>query len=443
MPLTLDDIMDFMRRDKEERVSEREKDKQEIKEMISSGVKAEVTAAIQPIQERQLQVEHSQADMLSQFKVVLEEVKVIKEQFTELKAGSNSGFPVLAPSRQRPTQGQQEQVENTMRQHTGIAGSSRGTDEEDVKVREIISLARRTVGLHKIDKDDLKRMRLEHFGGAQTEEEEMMLAVMEYLKCELKMDSDTIKKMEIEKIFVPAREDPQCLYVTYKHETSVSMIYERTRCMRKGSRILNYIPRQFYDRFRTVSDFEYKLRKEDESIQTRVRMGFKDLELHKKFRGVAGKWERVALPEGLPPVNLSSSPSQAVSLSPAPGRPGQDDRRGEKRGRGSTGSQNGQSTHKSARSEEESEANEALEKESEIERMRKDRNEAWRESVEAAHLVGKATISPIKEGEGLRKNPDLGAVVSVTGTPFKQNPSLDYAESPILSKSSRKITGQV
>ena len=68
MAPTLEDVMNFMMKDKEERAKERESDKQEIKELMTSGVKAEVTAAIQPIQERKLLVENVQVDMVKQFK---------------------------------------------------------------------------------------------------------------------------------------------------------------------------------------------------------------------------------------------------------------------------------------------------------------------------------------------------------------------------------------
>ena len=51
--LTLVDIMDFMKRDKEERAIESERDKEEIKEMMNSGVNAEVKKTLKPIQERQ------------------------------------------------------------------------------------------------------------------------------------------------------------------------------------------------------------------------------------------------------------------------------------------------------------------------------------------------------------------------------------------------------
>ena len=42
------------------------------------------------------------------------------------------------------------------------------------------------------------------------------------------------------------------------------------------------------------------------------------------------------------------------------------------------------------------------------------------EKVKKANLVGEATISPTKQGEGLHKKPDHGAVYSVTGMSAKQ-----------------------
>ena len=88
---------------------------------------------------------------------------------------------------------------------------------------------------------------MEHFGGATTEEEEKKLAVKEYLRCELKFGPEEIEDMEIESIFIPAKDrgDPQSLNVTFRSLRSVSRIFEKTRIMRKESRIINYIPRQF------------------------------------------------------------------------------------------------------------------------------------------------------------------------------------------------------
>ena len=90
--------------------------------------------------------------------------------------------------------------------------------------------------------------------------------------------------------------------------------------MRKESSIKNYIPRQFNNALRAISDFDYNLRS-DKKYQTRIKIGLMGLELHKKLRG-SSKWERVSLPMNLPPVDLNIRPVIAASTSPPPGRPG-------------------------------------------------------------------------------------------------------------------------
>ena len=170
-------------------------------------------------------------------------------------------------------------------------------------------------------------------------------------------------------------------------------------------------------------------------------MGFRDLELCKKVRGTRN-WERVALPEGLPEVDLSSSTGTAETCSPPPGRPGHG--RGDKRGRESTGSPEVNrpkvSKNKDDSGSDNSDNDEG--KEDENQQRRKDSEGAWKDSIEAADLVGEATITPSKDGEGLKKIPDLGFIHSITGTPLRTNPCLSSSASPILSKSIRKPMSQ-
>ena len=70
--------MEFMKNDKEERIKEKEKDQKELKELISQGVKEEVTTALKPMQERQRHLEGVQSEMIKELKEVIEEVKEIK-----------------------------------------------------------------------------------------------------------------------------------------------------------------------------------------------------------------------------------------------------------------------------------------------------------------------------------------------------------------------------
>ena len=152
---------------------------------------------------------------------------------------------------------------------------------------QVIAEARRTVGLHRIDQADLERMRHVQYGGAKTPEEEMTLAVKEYLKLELKIDTVSIERMAIEKTFYLGNKQ-ECLFVTFKHRSSVTKIFEKTYIMRKESRVQNYIPWQFKDRARAISEIEYNLR-EGEKCKTKVKWDLRIFSSSRKIEGVSGK----------------------------------------------------------------------------------------------------------------------------------------------------------
>ena len=105
-------------------------------------------------------MEKAQADMSDHFKEMVEEVKELKSQLQKPSTNSQEPQPALYSS---VLSGQHGSAPRTQERF-----SDQGLDP---RVAEIIELARRTVGLHKIDRDDLARMRLEQYGGATTEEE--------------------------------------------------------------------------------------------------------------------------------------------------------------------------------------------------------------------------------------------------------------------------------
>ena len=405
--------MEFMKKEKEERALEREQDKKELKEMISQGVKNEVKAAIEPIIEKQDMFEKEQEVLKSNFSEVLQEMQTIKSQLKARTVASDADYPRL-PQPKGLLQGGHE--------HAGYVRHE-GDSGEQGKLRQIISNARRTVGLHSIDSADLVRMRQAQFGGAKTEAEERLFAVQEFLRCELKLSNETIDTMEVETIFPPAKKNPQCLFVTFKYGSSLSKIFERTRCMRKAARIINFIPAAFEVRYLDIREIEFNLRQE-EDCQTRVKMGINDLELSKKIRGSGNRWQRVPLPQGLARVDLTKVQAVAqeheeVTLSPAPGRPCQD--RPGKRGRESPGSPAGRSNAKVAR--------DIMSVADDSEKVEV---KTWEETIKGANLVTESQITPTKEGEGLAKVADKGVITSISGTPTQQS-----LPSPIISKYSK------
>ena len=424
MALTEERFMELMQRMNQEQVINIEK---KVAEQLNT-VKEDLSGAISKVSDRQDTMEEDQKAMKTQIAEMQVQLKEIKS-VSEAQAGSGLSEKYSNPGRSYAAVAGPG-VGSSIVYHSLAQGTTSGTTEHDSteeKVNEIIDVARRTVGLHKIDNGDLKRMRLQHFGGASNEEEEMELAVKEFLKCELKIGSEEIEDMLIENIFIPAKDkgNPQSLNVTFKSGKSVGRIFEKTRIMRKESRVTNYIPRQFQDRLSVLSEFDFNLRA-DKRYQTRIKMGLKDLELHKKLRGTS-KWERVPLPHNLPPVDLDARQPSHVSSSPPPGRPGHDYTRDSKRGRESSGSSDGsQSVAKVAKQFCE---NHSLGEEN-TDAVTED---SFDKIIEKADLVSEGT-SPSP-----RKRMDPGVITSVQGTPSRSKPSFDkFEQSPIISKLGRK-----
>lgn len=185
--------------------------------------------------------------------------------------------------------------------------------------------------------------------------------------------------------------------------------------MRKVSRVIPYIPREFHARFCVLRDLGKQL-KEEKNCPWRVKMGYKDLELAiKDIR--TGKWSKVPTPSDLPPIELRNLSPQMNSTSPAPGRPGQDDR-GDKRARESTDNSPVQAASKLARC-----AVSDIQMESDknpLVHSLSDREKAWREALESAELVTtEAAVSPEKREDDQRRQTDKGTVTQVSGTPLK------------------------
>ena len=417
MALTEDRFLQLMGKMNEEQCKKIE---EKVAEQLNT-VKSELTVAIAKVSDRQDVMEEEQKQMkntMSAMQRQLDSFTRDKQEPDRLNTANNATFATVVARKE--TSGR----------------ITNGCDTGDPKVADIIDHARRTVGLYKIDNDDLKRMRLSHFGGAKTEEEEMTLAVKEFLKCELKIGLDEIENMLIENIFIPAkdRDDPQSLNVTFKSVKSVTKIFEKTKIMRKESRIVNYIPRQFQDRLAAVSTIDYNLRA-DKQFQTRIKMGFTDIELHKKLRGTS-RWEKVILPPNLPPVDLSAKSPAQLSGSPPPGRPGHDYSRDNKRGRESTGSDGGQNNSKVAKPDDNIASEVEVSKQAVGGKEKADASEeSFEKLLEKADLVSQGEASP--EGEIGKKANDPGFITSVEGTP-KHICLEKFQHSPIFSKSGKK-----
>ena len=412
--------------DKSLREKERQEDREETRKLVDSCVAEKLNEAIGPIKKETENVVQVQEQMKKQMESLTKQFDIMKGQVNKV---------VVETSKQMVSEGASSQfveispgigVQRVLQSERQAAG---GGQEQDLA--KIISEARRTVGLFRIDQTDLHRMRQSQYGGAESPEEEKLYAVREYLKLELKLDPKMIERMEIEKIFYTTRDNPECLYVTFQHRSSVSRIFEKTYIMRRDSRVKNYIPKQFMDRARALGEIEFKLR-EGDKFRTKIKMGNKDLELFKKER-YGGKWELVPVATAeLPPVDLSmsGSPSRTETGSPAPGRPCQS--RTEKRGRESTDSPVGLNP-KTARKG--SDDNDKKKNDDKVD----EKVDEFAKALEEADLVSDtAQASPTRDGPVLVKQLDLGIISSISGTPAKHISEQSHIDSPVFSRKQTK-----
>ena len=103
----------------------------------------------------------------------------------------------------------------------------------------------------------------------------------------------------------------------FDKEKDVDYIFNHTSSMmRPDHRVMRWIPRQMFERFKAMQGVAYKIRKE-EGLKTRVKIGQKDFQLSVRAP-TSSRWCVRNVPSSLPEVELYQDSSFD---SPPPGRP--------------------------------------------------------------------------------------------------------------------------
>ena len=196
-------------------------------------------------------------------------------------------------------------------------GGKHTEEEADIASLEMCTAARRVIGFLPIEPRMLD-MQVKSFG-ARSMEEAKVMEIKSYLKCEMKMKHADIEKLEMIKIFPPAKEDWNVLYVELGSDSQVDMVMAHTRYMvKKDHRVVRWYPRQMYERYRAVEAIAYEIRR-TKNLKTRVKVGKDDIELSTREAG-STYWRQQVLPDSLPRFDMRSTRSD-IPTSPPPGRP--------------------------------------------------------------------------------------------------------------------------
>ena len=327
---TNQDILAFLKAEKETRAKEREEDMAKIAGMIREGVREEVKSVVEPLEERLGQQEKASQELsvqvttlITQLKTLRDDVDIIRD-FPTLPSVARS--PVISSNTSRSNYISSGAVCTGTDQHDGVrggAGHVRGDyhrASEQEQVLDICSKARRIVGFKPIEPRMLD-IQMKSYG-AKNIEEAMLMEVKSYLKCEMKVRPSQIEQLDIVRIFPPAsKEDWNTLYVEFGSEYEVDMIFKHTRVMvKQDHNVVRWYPKELFNRFQALDSVAYTMREEMKEngvkLKTKVTVGRCDLEFRIKFPN--GKWKAEPLPFGLPEIDLEA---RGLPSSPPPGRP--------------------------------------------------------------------------------------------------------------------------
>ena len=260
-----------------------------IEEMLKNAVKIEVMAALEPLEERMNRQEEASEEITRQFSSIMKEVERLKV--------TASNFPALTgPSStvsERIVSRGYSRMERAMYCDNDMKANMEG-------IRDMCAAARKVVGFSPIEPKMLK-IQMEGFG-AKDLQEAVLMEIKLYLKCEMEMPPSEIEKLEIIRIFPPARDDWNVLYVEFGSDHDVNNIFSYTRrIVNMENKITHWIPRQMYGRYRAVESLAYTIR-QDEKLKTRVKIGRDDFLL--SIEPSSSVWHYRKLPNTLPQIDL-------------------------------------------------------------------------------------------------------------------------------------------
>ena len=189
-------------REKEEdskvREIERKEDMQKILEMIAIGVQKEVKSVMKPLEERLDMQEKTNMEMSRQFITIKEELEALK------KVMNGQEFPSLPSANSGPVFPRLELTRTLISSEDNL-GAAEG------EIKQMCADARRVIGLTPISPRMLE-LQINSYG-AKDKEEAMLMEVKSFLKCEMKVKPSEIEKLDIVRVFHPARDNWNVLYV--------------------------------------------------------------------------------------------------------------------------------------------------------------------------------------------------------------------------------------
>ena len=305
MAVTIKDLENMMKKQKEER----EEEMKTLKSLLMEGVKEEIkvqigdirtevdekVAAVQEELENKLSaMDHKHSEVINVQSVLDSRVDMLESEIKALR----------------------EMTKNKCSESESSSDTNSDTSED---VSKLVEYAVKVVGFKPIENKDVLRQK--RMFDIEDDTQAKQSCLKEFWRCELRMPTTVVDSLleNIENIFSAPEKDWDKLFVEFKDERSAKLCYSYCKFMRnKESQIVQFFPPEFRDQYRTLDSIAYKLRKPDDTyatkFKTRIRFSRQGLILEKRHPEQRN-WTNVSVSH-LPPVDLQPVPLPAASNSP-------------------------------------------------------------------------------------------------------------------------------
>ena len=126
-------------------------------------------------------------------------------------------------------------------------------------------------------------------------EDAKILAVKEFLACQLEYDEDELKEIDIVETRISTRGD-DILSIALADENHIKELYMRKAELKRDEiTIRSYIPPNFFERYMALNRIASDKRNNDPDLRTQLRFGNKDIEIYVKYLNEETGYKRISI----------------------------------------------------------------------------------------------------------------------------------------------------
>ena len=327
-----------------EQKKERGEEIEKLSKLFKEGVREEIRHAVTPIVQKQnlledkqtsLETEHDDlktrvSDIETARDKQNEDISSTKDKMSEMEKVNENTMSQVSELQKQMTNIQKalstSQISTSMPASTTQPRSTTqhllhptpAQNDEALEAVKVLRHSKKILGFSPITRDDISYLKTQH--SVDDDNQAMILSIVEFLNCEMKIPRTTTDQIVFKKVFHPEKQPIgwTTLYAEFQDSSVPDLINQYVRNLLPGKTLSIYVPDSLIPRYHAVRDIAHGYRNGAVKHKTKIRYGASDFVLLVKPKDQNVPWSYPTL-DSLPPLTLSPF-AGTPSLSPPPGR---------------------------------------------------------------------------------------------------------------------------